>query len=235
MSTTKLTPDFLEYLAKLARNGQTFDLPSLSSLSKSLGISLSTLREQLEVAKALGFVDIRPRTGMRLLPYSFSPAVSKSLSYAIELDPDYFAAIVDLRNHLEAAYWHEAVCLLSSTDKEQLGKLITQAWAKLHGSPIQIPHMEHRQLHLSIYQRLQNPFVIGIMEAYWDAYERVGLSLYADYLHLKLVWTYHQEMVEAICQGDFDAGYSALVKHKDLLLHLPITSDGKVTTEKSIE
>jgi len=72
-----------------------------------------------------------------------------------------------------------------------------------------------------IYSRLDNPFVQGLLEAYWEIYEAVGLNLYADYNYLERVWTYHQQMVDAICAGDFESGYRALVEHKDLLYHRP--------------
>jgi DNA-binding GntR family transcriptional regulator len=89
---------------------------------------------------------------------------------------------------------------------------------KLSGSPIQVPHEEHRNLHLLIYRRLENPFVTGILEAYWDAYETVGLNVFAGgYEYLQEVWHYHQEMVESICKGDYKAGYEALIAHTDLL------------------
>ena len=64
------------------------------------------------------------------------------------------------------------------------------------------------------------PFVLGLLEAYWDAYEAVGLNVFAGgYEYLEEVWQYHQRMVEAICKNDFEAGYEALVKHTDLLYH----------------
>jgi DNA-binding GntR family transcriptional regulator len=63
--------------------------------------------------------------------------------------------------------------------------------------------------------------VYGLLEAYWEAYEAVGLDLYADYNYLRQVWNYHQTMVDAICEGDFQRGYQALVEHRDLLLHRP--------------
>jgi DNA-binding FadR family transcriptional regulator len=37
-------------------------------MSKELGVSVALLREQLEVAKAIGLVEVRPRTGIRRLP-----------------------------------------------------------------------------------------------------------------------------------------------------------------------
>ena len=70
---------------------------------------------------------------------------------------------------------------------------------------------------MKIYSRLENPFVTGILEAYWEAYEAVGLNVFAgDYKYLEEVWQYHQKMVEAICNGTFEAGYQALIKHTDL-------------------
>ncbi len=100
---------------------------------------------------------------------------------------------------------------------------MARAWEKLNGQPIQIPHPEHRQLHLGIYRRLDNPFVLGLLEAYWEAYEAVGLNLYTDIDYLQEVWRYHEQMVQAICDGDFARGYAALLQHKDLLFHRPDT------------
>lgn len=198
-------------------------LPSLSEVSKELGVSVALLREQLEVARAIGLVEVRPRTGIRRLPYAFLPAVRQSLSYALAVDPAYFMAYSDLRIHLEATYWKEAASRLTLEDQQELKSLVKRAWEKLNGHPIEIPHPEHRQLHLGIYRRLQNPFVLGLLEAYWEAYEAVGLNLYTDIDYLQEVWQYHEQMVQAICDGDLDRGYAALLQHKDLLFHRPDT------------
>ena len=99
--------------------------------------------------------------------------------------------------------------------------LFRNHFQKLNGSPIRIPHVEHRQLHLTIYRRLDNPFVLGILEAFWDAYESARFNLYSDYHYLQDVWNYHQQMVNAICSGNFDAGHQALSEHTDLLYHHP--------------
>lgn len=215
------TSNFLHYLASVELDGPDERLPALAELSKQLGISVSALREQLEVARALGLVEVRPRTGMRRLPFSFFPAVQKSLFYAIQRSDDYFLQFAELRNNLEASYWDAAVSLLKPEDLRSLQDLMTRAWNKLRGTPPQIPHEEHRLLHLTVYSRLDNPFVQGLLEAYWDAYETVGLSLYTDLHYLEQVWQYHQEMVDALCTGDFATGFEALVEHKDLLTHRP--------------
>ena len=119
------------------------------------------------------------------------------------------------------AFWDQAVQLLTSEDHEELQKLMDKALRKLNGTPIRIPHTEHRQLHLTIYKHLDNLFVLGILEAFWNAYEAAGFNLYSDYTYLKQVWNYHQHMVDAIKTGNFIAGYKALQEHTDLIYHHP--------------
>lgn len=223
MLRERVTPNISEFLRYLASHPEADDkLPSLNDLSRELDISLASLREQLEVARALGFVEVRQKTGTRRLKYSFTPAVRQSLGYALALNNDYFRKFAEMRNHLEAAYWHEAVQLLTAEDKQELDALIKRAWDKIRGTPVQVPHEEHRKLHLMIFSRLDNPFVIGVLEAYWEAYEGVGLNVFAGgYEYLQEVWRYHQVMVESICSGSFEVGYEALVKHTDLLYHRP--------------
>jgi DNA-binding FadR family transcriptional regulator len=232
MDRERLSPEtlseFMHYLAEVSKTDLD-RLPSLADLSQRLGISIASLREQLEVARALGLVEVRPRTGMRPLPYTFLPAVRQSLAFAIKVDPDCFQHYSDFRNHLELAYWHQAVSLLTHEDHDHLWLLVQQAWQKLRGNPIQIPHNEHRKLHLLIYQRLNNPFVSGAMEAYWEMYEATGMNVYADYQYLEQVWEYHQAMVQAISNGDPKAGYQALLEHMDLLSRRPaLSTDQKI-------
>ena len=213
--------EFLRYLAQHEEvNGQR--LPALNKLSDELGVSIASLREQLEVARALGLVEVKPRKGTKRLPYSFTPAARQSLRYALALNNEHFQKYADLRNHIEGAYWHEAVQRLNEEDKHELQTLVAQAREKLNGNPIRVPHEEHRNLHLLIFQRLENPFVTGLLEAYWDAYEAVGLNVFTGGLsYLEEVWDYHAQMVEAICNDDYEAGYQALIHHTDLLYQRP--------------
>ena len=209
--------EFLCYLACNDSNGQGDRIPPLAELSTELGLSVASLREQLEVAKAMGLVEARPRTGIRKLPYTFRPAVVQSLNYGLVVSPEAFKNYSDLRNHIEAAYWSQAVQSLNENDHAELRNLIARAREKLHGQPVQIPHAEHRALHLSIYKRLNNPFVTGLLEAYWEVYEAFGLNVYSDLEYHVRVWDYHARMVEAICNRNVTVGYEALMEHMDLI------------------
>jgi len=208
--------ELLTYLAELpAEEGDR--LPPIQDLARELEISPAKLREELEVARALGLVDVRPKTGIRRLDFSFRSALRVSLRYALAVDPASFEQLGELRNQIEVAFWYQAVRRLQEDDKRQLQQLIDQAWQKLRGTPVQIPHFEHRELHLAIYSGVENAFVRGLLESYWDAYEAVGLNVYTDLSYLQMVWTYHEDMVRAITSGDFDAGYRVVVEHAGLL------------------
>lgn len=222
MADMELDSDLLNYIVK---NGfQPGDrLPTISELQDpdNLGISVSKVREQLEVARALGLVEVRSKTGTRLKEYSFTPAVRLSLFYALATDLHFFEQFSALRTHLEAAFWNEACGLLTQEDIADLRRTVVAARAKLNSQWIRIPSEEHRAFHLGIFKRLDNPFVLGLLEAYWDAYDAVEPSRYADYAYHTTVWDYHERILDAICAGDFDAARIAFMEHTRLLRYQP--------------
>ncbi len=130
-----------------------------------------------------------------------------------------------LRRVIEVGFWDEAVVLLTAADKARLGQLVTGAWAKLRGDPVHIPNGEHRQLHLTIFGRLGNPFVQGLLVAYWDAYDASELTRFMRYDYWVDVWTYHEQIVAALCANDFDRGRRLLEEHFALLPMAPTTAD----------
>lgn len=217
--THRLDSALLNYIVE--QNLQPGDqLPPLNELSAQLGINVGKLREQLEVARALGLVDVRPRTGIRFREYDFLPALRLSLLFALALDKHYFIAFTELRNHLEVAFWHEAVARLTEADKAALSELCRQARQKLNSQPfIQIPHQEHRKFHMGIFAHLDNPFVKGLLEAYWEAYEAVELNTYADLAYWQEAWTYHEKILRHILENDFEAALQAFIEHTQLLRH----------------
>lgn len=222
METQYLNP-FLNYLSdhKIADGAR---LPSLSNLSNLTDTSIPTLREQLEVARALGFVEVRPKTGIRKNPYQFTSAVTASLSYAIACNSDIFPAYADLRKHIEASYFEEAASLLEDYDIQRMADIIHNAKNKLTKEPAEIPFQEHRSLHLLMYSRLNNIFVTGILEAYWNVYEEIGLTRYTDLDYHNRVWIYHQKIVETIKAGEYSNSKKALLEHMVLLQQRPTYS-----------
>jgi len=115
--------ELLQYLASLPDDGDG-RIPTLAALSRQLGISTATLREQLEVARMMGIVEVHPKTGIRKVGYSFRSAATTSAAYAISHDPASFNAYSDLRKHLEAAYFIEAAQLLTPSEVDALDKVV---------------------------------------------------------------------------------------------------------------
>ena len=227
MVKSKLDSDFLQYLFENeCKPGDR--LPSLAELSETTGVSVGKLREQLEVARMLGLVDASPRRGITRTDYDFLPPVRLSLLAALATDRHYFDQFSSLRSHLELAYWDEAVALLGAEDHAHLRELVQRAWQKLDLPRIQIPYQEHRELHLAIFRRLENPFVLGLLEAYWDAYEAVELNTYADYSYLRSVWEFHTRIVEAISAGEAAHGKQLLRDHMQLLTSRGVAMEGPV-------
>jgi len=219
MPLKPLDSDFLNYIVdnNIQPGGQ---LPALTELSQELDINVGKLREQLEVARNLGLVEVKTRTGIRVKNYDFLPAIRLSLLYALATDKIQMEAFTELRNHVEVAFWNEAVSKLTEQDKQELRSLVETALDKLnHATFIQIPHIEHRQFHLKIFEHLDNPFVKGILEAYWEAYEAVELNTYADLHYWQEAWQYHERILDCICNRDFDAARLAFIEHTQLLRH----------------
>lgn len=222
MPEIDLDSDLLEYIV---REGFVPGdrLPTISELQadENLGVSVSKVREQLEVARALGLVEVKSKTGMKMRSYSFAPAVRLSLFFALAQDQRNFELFSEVRNHLEVAFWNEACGRLLPEDKQVMRECLEKARAKLNGKPVRIPNEEHRAFHLTVFKRLDNPFVMGLLEAYWDAYNAVELNRYSDYSYLQQVWTYHERIFDAICNGDYEHAKSLFIDHTNLIRFQP--------------
>lgn len=221
MRLQQLDSDFLKYLIdNRVEPGER--MPTLNEISSELGISVGKLREQLEVARALGFVSVRTRKGIQRQPFEFKPAILISLLFSLGTGETQFKQFSAVRQAVEQSMWHEAVTHLTLKDKQELFEVVEQAWQKLRSHPVHVPNGEHRQFHLKIFSRLENPFVQGLLEAYWDAYEASELTRFVNYQYWIDVWTFHERIVEALDKNDFDQGLILLTEHFCLLPTEPV-------------
>lgn len=216
----KLDSEFLKYLIDhRVEPGER--LPTLNQISDELGVSVGKLREQLEVARSLGFVSVKTRTGIQREAFDFAPAVLTALLFGLGTGETQFVQFSELRRAIEKSMWPQAVKLLTAEDKTELRRLVDLAWDKLRGEPIHVPNGEHRRFHMIIFRHLSNPFVLGLLSAYWDAYEASELTRFMNYQYWLDVWTYHERIVEALEANDFDQGLVLLTEHFSLLPTAP--------------
>ena len=207
---------FLEYLISHHVNNDDSIL-SIRQISEDLEISAASVRELLELGKNFGLINARPRKGIEILPYNFYPAVVKSLYCGIKINKTLFQQFSDLRNQLEKAYFIRAAESLTIEDWKDLEELVYRAKRKLKSNPAQIPHTEHRKFHLLIYRHLENIFVTGCLEAFWDVYELIGMNLYEDLKYLNRVWKYHEEIAHQISKGNLDDAAKSLSDHMEMI------------------
>lgn len=220
MSQNRINSSFLRYLIdNQIMAGDS--LPTLQEISSELGISVGKLREQLEVARHLGLVSVRPRIGMQREPFDFFACVREGMLFALGSGEGSFDQFSQMRQSIEIGLWAEAVTQLTPADIDLLDDTVAQAWAKLSGNPVRIPAKEHRQLHLTIFSRLDNPFVQGILTAYWEAYELNERTRHTEYQYWLDVWGYHERIVKAIRRGSVEESRQLLIEHFALLRPVP--------------
>ncbi len=207
------------------RGDDRVKLPPMGDLAKELGVSRGKVREELIAAQAYGVVEMRPGDGTYVNAFDFHAAIRPAVVYSIACDAESFNHFRKLRAHLEVAFWDEATRALDEADHAQLEQIVERAQRKLESKPIQIPHEEHRELHLHIFSKLGNPFVEGLLKAYWDAYEAVELHLYFDISYYEKMWTSHRALVDALKLNQLRKGKEVLARHFTILESRLQTSD----------
>ncbi|MBN1247691.1 MAG: FadR family transcriptional regulator [Anaerolineae bacterium] len=209
-----------QYLIETGPKGcddEPVKLPSLGDLAKEMGVSRGKLREELIAAQAYGVVEMRPGDGTYVNAFDFYAAVRPAVVYSIACDRSNFDHFRKLRAHLEVAFWDEATRALDQDDLTELEAIVARAGRKLASKPIQIPHDEHRELHMRIFSKLGNPFVQGLLKAYWDAYEAVELHLFFELSYYTEMWNSHRAMVEALRANQGARGRDVLAQHFTIL------------------
>jgi DNA-binding GntR family transcriptional regulator len=142
-----------------------------------------------------------------------------------------FDLYADLRKHIESAYFEEAAALLTKEDVDSLYNLVETARNKFKNKPVEIPFHEHRDFHLLMYSRLNNVFVTGLLEAYWQMYEDAGLNRYTDMDYQIRVWDYHEKIVETIQNGAFSNSKKTLLEHMFLINQRPVDNGSQSNFE----
>jgi len=215
-----LSHTIFEYILKenLVCDGEEpAKLPPMGELADALGVSKGKLREELLAAQAYGVIEMRPGDGTYVQPFDFYTAIRPAVLYGIACDKRNFDRFYRVRAQLEVVFWEQATGALTSADFARLEQIVARAESKLNSNPIEIPHREHRDFHLAIFSRLENPFVVGLLQAYWDAYEAVELHRYFELSYYAEMWDYHRQIVAALRAGQTQSSRQILIDHFGIL------------------
>jgi hypothetical protein len=70
--------------------------------------------------------------------------------------------------------------------------------------------------------RLISRVSVVLPDPVWQAYDASEMTRFASYAYWIEVWTYHEKIVDALCNNDFTLGQQLLVEHFSLLKSLPM-------------
>ena len=221
MASEDLGNAILHYIvekgASDAGHPKEIKLAPMDELADEMGVSRGKVREELLAAQAFGVVEMRPGDGTYVRPFDFYTPARTLVLYAISRDRANFDRLYELRQNLEVSFWDAAVSKLTNEDVRELRDTIERAERRLGGTPVEIPHAEHREFHMGLFKRLDNEFVRGLLRSYWDAYEAVGLHRYFEYQYYARMWSSHKAMVDAVADGRIGEGRKIVAGHFTLL------------------
>ena len=211
----ELKVELLNYLAEARCHNAA--IPTIPELSEALGVSTAIVREQLEVARRMGIVEIKPGVGIQGRDFNLTQSLVMAMRYGVAVQPQLFEEYGDVRRHLEMGYWYEAVTQLTQADTADLLDQVAQAFQKINQKPVLVPSEEHRIFHLTIFRHLKNPIVSSLLETYWDLYRDSSWIYSMDQGYLQEVWRQHEKIAKALEAREFEAGYNLMVAHMDLV------------------
>jgi len=168
-----------------------------NKLAEQLKVSMAPLREALKDLEAEGLVTIYPRRGAFVTEMS-----------ADDLDKLYFA-----RAMIEGETIYHAVPLLTDDDLKRLGKYVAGMRQATVEEDLSTYIGLNRQFHLDIYNPLDNPHILQVIQNLWKRSELYRYHLMAATHDTERVHREHEAILEACYQRDHTAARELAILH----------------------
>jgi len=167
----------------------------LQELALSYGVSMIPIREALRHLEAEGFVRIVPNKGARVAELSFD-----------ELHDVYRARMLVEEDALRLAFPNiDAATIAHARHLNDDGlQLIYENNPTIHDV--------HREMHLSLYQSSNSPWLLRLIDLLWDhcfRYRLLAAGLIAPELH----HSEHEQLITHIEQGNLESAVAMLKEH----------------------
>jgi DNA-binding FadR family transcriptional regulator len=197
----------------LERNLKPGDLmPTENELIELLAVSRSSLREAIKSLEALHILDIHHGIGTFVGESSLVPMI-RGLAFHAQLhlhnDLKCLLDILDVREILQYGFAPIALAKISDQQVEQLQQLVavieTNARAS-HFSP-----EEERQIHLLIYQAVENHLLSQYLDAFWQIYRLLEHELPPNTVMPPTIAMQYRDWVDAIEARDLDRVQHAIL------------------------
>jgi DNA-binding GntR family transcriptional regulator len=193
-----------------------------NKLAEQLKVSMAPLREALKDLEAEGLVTIYPRRGAFVTEMS-----------ADDLDKLYFA-----RAMIEGETIYHAVPMLHEKDLTRLEEYVAGMRRATLQEDLSTYIMLNRQFHLDIYNPLDNPHILQVIQNLWKRSELYRYHLMAATHDTERVHREHEAILEACRQRDQMAAREMAILHirhtqEELHVYLKTVSENgdKQTTQ----
>jgi len=173
----------------------------LDELARSLGMSISPIREAVRQLEALGLAKHVPHQGARVLDF----------------DIDELRDLFAVRLTLESIAVRRAAERFTDADAEQASAHLDRLEAARGGTDVREPMRAHTDFHFTIYEAADSSWLLGLIRPVWDRSERFRPTLFTPAGELQKRHAELDRQLLAACSArDPEAGAAALYEHLEL-------------------
>jgi DNA-binding GntR family transcriptional regulator len=173
----------------------------LDELARSLGMSISPIREAVRQLEALGLAKHVPHQGARVLDFD------------IEELRDLFA----VRLALESLAMRRAAERFTEEDSDRARDCLDRFDETRGAGEVRETMRAHTDFHFTLYEAAQTPWLVGLIRPAWDRSERFRPALLASAGEPQdMHRAFDERLVEACEAHDPQAAADALYEHLEL-------------------
>jgi DNA-binding GntR family transcriptional regulator len=167
----------------------------LHDLATAYGVSMIPIREAFRRLEAEGFVRIVPNKGARVAELSLS-----------EMQDVYRARWLIEEDALRLAFPH------ITTETLERARWLSQEALRLRLANDPAAHELHREVHASLYQHANSPWLMRMINLMWDhafRYRLIATEQMPPGIHSRE----HEEIIDSIAEGDLEGAVVHLRAH----------------------
>ncbi|MGV6988517.1 FadR/GntR family transcriptional regulator [Testudinibacter sp. P80/BLE/0925] len=187
-------------------------MPTENELIELLGVSRSSLREAIKSLEALHILDIHHGIGTFVGESSLVPMI-RGLAFHAQLhlhnDIKCLLDILDVREILQYGFAPIALAKISDQQVEQLQSLVAAIEANARVAAFS--DEEERQIHLLVYQAVENHLLSQYLDAFWQIYQLLEHELPPNTVAASTIAMQYREWVDAIEARDLERVQHAIL------------------------
>jgi DNA-binding GntR family transcriptional regulator len=173
----------------------------LDELARSLGMSISPIREAVRQLEALGLAKHVPHQGARVVAF----------------DIDDLRDLFEVRLALESLAVRRAAARVTPDEVEAARQHLDDLDAARSGQDVLGAMRAHTDFHFTLYDACGAPWLLQMIRPAWDRTERFRPALFTGAGELQdRHRQIDQRLVDAVAEGDADSAARTLFEHLDL-------------------